>query len=144
MQIQHLNSIIMTQRTFHCDKLVRSRAAERMEEEHIQVQTRKLSAEELIQALRKKIIEEAQEAAQASCIEKTVEELADLAAASHALYHALGYTQEAFEKICHDKMIQKGDYSHGILLTQITLDDTHPKFAKYQSRPERYQLEPLV
>ena len=83
---------------FRTNILVRDKRIEEMESIGILVDYKKLSQEEYIKALRKKVVEEAQEVADEEDRDKLVYELADLREVVQTLMNVLEITETKNEK----------------------------------------------
>ena len=96
-------------------KLVRDRIPEIIHQAGLNYEVVTLSAEEYHQALRKKLVEEAEEAAQAS-EENLVKELADLLDVIDALIESSGITQESILLERDQKRAEKGGFTQKVKL----------------------------
>jgi len=90
-------------------KLVRDRVPSLLRDKGIKYETETLSQEEYRQALREKLMEEAQELADASEINLAVE-IADLLEVIDALMEAYGIKQEEVFLAQDEKRAEKGDF----------------------------------
>ena len=126
--------------TFVCDKLIRHKDPERMIASGMIAKTHVLSAEERILYLKKKILEEAQEAQQIMPSKKLISELTDIYEAMICLLEALGVDLETFARHCQEKKNSRGSYSHGICLDTITIPRNHEEWVHYHANASKYPI----
>ncbi|APT14406.1 nucleoside triphosphate pyrophosphohydrolase [Lactobacillus jensenii] len=72
---------------------------------------RKLNQDEILPALKNKIVEEANEVKDATSEENLIEELADVYTVLKAFLDFKGITEEELLKVVNDKKAFKGDFS---------------------------------
>lgn len=97
-------------------KLVRDLIPDLIRKDGRDPQVRYLSGEELVTALRAKLREEAQEAAEAGTRERLIEELADLREVTFALMAARGITEQELIQVAAVKVQQRGAFNLGAWL----------------------------
>lgn len=98
------------------DKLVRDRIPEIIRRGGKRCTVRKLSQEEYLQRVDAKLDEELAEYHR----DRNVEELADLLEVLYAAAIARGYTLEELERVRAEKAEQRGGFSQGWLLLEVT------------------------
>lgn len=125
--------------TFKCNKLVRDNAVAVLEHKGIQAKSHALEPQQLIDYLKQKIVEEAIEVAEVKTTEKILDELVDVMEASLALRKKLGVSEEEFMHLYEKKRQVKGGFEDGICVTELTLEENHPKVAHYRSHPKKYK-----
>ena len=123
---------------FQLDKLLRANAAAHMRHSGMEVRERVLKREEYIKKLNDKLLEEAQEAVEASSQKHSVEELADVIEAIRAM--ALIYNMDLADilKLAQEKRAEKGGYEARIYGEYVEVSEDHPRFQHYKSQPEKY------
>lgn len=104
----------MSNRTEH-DKLVRDRIPEIIRTSGNQCKTTTLSNSDYIEALREKLVEEAEEVAIAKP-EELPQELADVMEVMDALMTAAGIEPEKVREIQRDKRLKRGGFDNKIKL----------------------------
>lgn len=98
------------------EKLVRDKIAEFVFKERGEVLiTRKASDEEIIELLKHKLVEEANEVLNATSHENLIEELADVLEVLKALTVKQNLTEQVFEKR-ESKFLERGGFDEGIVL----------------------------
>ena len=98
------------------EKLVRDKIAEFVFKERGEVLiTRKASDEEILELLKHKLVEEANEVLNATSHENLIEELADVLEVLKALTVKQNLTEQVFEKR-ESKFLERGGFDEGIVL----------------------------
>ena len=107
------------------NKLVRDRIPEIIAAEGKNVCCRVLRGDELKKALKAKVIEEAQEIANAETLEQISEEIADLLEVLRALRLAYGIDETDLQNIQMRKLVLKGGFSYGYFLESVEVRDAN-------------------
>ena len=102
------------------NKLVRDKIPQIIEEHGGIVSSRMVSGAELRIALRRKLVEEAQELASAETRNNLVEELADMWEVIDAVIREEGVSHDEIEKARIKKLEERGGLKNGIFLEQVT------------------------
>lgn len=124
--------------TFLLNKLGRDKSPERMKKTGIIPQYKIITGEELLSALRAKIIEEALEVTQAHDKQDMIAELADLAEVVESLkrYYCITDQEVAAEKALRYE--QRGGFEQGVFMESISMDDDNERVAHFRASPEKY------
>lgn len=110
-------------------KLVRDRIPELIRSQGSEPKTRRLSEREFIDALARKLVEEAEEAAGT----RTVEELADVLEVVHALADELGHSIEDVERSRAAKAQERGGFEERWMARRYR--PSHPRIPKPRESP---------
>lgn len=100
------------------NKLVRDKIPEIIKRDGLKPEIRILSDEEAIVELKKKIIEEAAEFAEAEAVEDVIVELADLREVEMALMERLGIKESLVEKVRLERHEKRGGFDDNIFLLE--------------------------
>ena len=109
-----------------------------MESEGILVDYKKLSEKDYVNALRKKVIEEAQEVADEKNREKLIYELADLLEVAQTLANTLGITESEILEACKNKRKKSGGFTKKHFTNFVEIKEDNPAIEYYLERPEKY------
>jgi len=112
----------MTEKIYN--KLVRDLIPQVIERAGHVPEVRKLSDEEFVSELKKKLVEEALEVAAAESHEKLVGELADVREVLLALYETEGVTDAEVEAARLSKLEERGGFSEKLMLEKVIEQDT--------------------
>jgi predicted house-cleaning noncanonical NTP pyrophosphatase (MazG superfamily) len=106
-----------------------------------------LKGEDLLEALARKLIEEAAEIAGALDLrhspqghQELINELADLQTVLNALREAVGITPQDIKTAAAKKIWQKGGFAEGYYVEEIDIPNTHPMLAYFQAQTKKYPL----
>lgn len=133
----------MTFHRFQANKLIRDNLPTLLKAKGIEVYTEPLTEEESLEALKLKLLEEAQEVITASSLKEIEEELADVIEVLQALLKAYGLSAESLEKTRQEKHRQKGGFEQKVFCTFIDIEASNPSLTYYQSRPDQYPEIPF-
>lgn len=122
-------------RTFRLNKLVRDKIIKSTEAQGGEVQFRRLSKGEKIEALIDKIIEEAMELAAS---ESAVSEIADIREALLQLAREHGITEEDILLEQERKLVKNGGFEKGHFIKTLTLPADNEWAKYYASDPKRF------
>lgn len=123
---------------FICNKLARDNTIEGMAKDAIRTTYKQLQHKELLEALRKKLLEEALEVAEATERMQVVNELADVFEVLDALrgvYHITNAEVSAAKRKIYRK---RGGFKKGIFLEAIEMSENHPSVKHFRASPNRY------
>lgn len=123
---------------FKTNILVRDKRIEEMESVGILVDYKKLSQEEYIKALRKKVVEEAQEVADEENRDKLVYELADLREVVQTLMNALEITDSEISEAQNKKREKSGGFAEKHFTNFVEIENDNPVIEYYLQRPSKY------
>ena len=123
---------------FKTNILVRDKMIERMKNDGIIVDYKQLSGQEYINALRNKVIEEAEEVAYEYDREKLVYELADLIEVLETLADYTGITKSEVLDAKNKKRELSGGFSSGNFTNFVEIDTENPVIEYYQQRQNKY------
>lgn len=135
--VRGLERIVVYQK-FKTSILVRDKMVEKMESEGILVDYKKLSEKDYVNALRKKVIEEAQEVADEKNREKLIYELADLLEVAQTLANTLGITESEILEACKNKRKKSGGFTKKHFTNFVEIKEDNPAIEYYLERPEKY------
>ena len=131
------DNIFMHQK-FKTNILVRDKMVEKMEADGIIVDYKKLSQEDYIKALRKKIIEEAQEVADEEDRKKLIYELADLQEVVQTLVHELGIGESEILEAQNKKREKSGGFLKKHFTNFVEIENNNPVIEYYLQHPKKY------
>ncbi|WP_293321175.1 nucleoside triphosphate pyrophosphohydrolase [Phenylobacterium sp.] len=126
---------------FRVEKLIRDGLPQMMQDQGLSVFCHRLDDRAFLEALKAKLVEEAQEVAAAEP-DDLVEELADVSEVMMALIAAAGLTQEAVEAARLAKLAQRGGFDGRIYNLAVEGEDGTPGVAYYLARPDQYPPAP--
>ena len=126
-------------RKFKFDKLIRDKLPTILHSEGIEISTRILENDaDYLKSLKDKLMEEAQEAIDATTEYHMQEELADVLEVIRALCLAYGFSYEKVEAIRQQKREAKGSYEKRIHAEFIEIGAENPMVDHYLANPEGY------
>ncbi len=128
----------MAKQSFKFDKLIRDKILDMMLTTNCIVHNKKLESTELVAALKDKLLEEAHEVAETKSVDELKEELADLLEVVYTILSAHKLEITEIEKIRETKKLHKGDFSQGIYVSSIEIDENNPEVNRYLARPDKY------
>ena len=123
---------------FKTNILVRDKRIAEMESVGILVDYKKLNRDEYIKALRKKVVEEAQEVADEENRDKLVYELADLREVVQALMTALEITDLEISDAQNEKREKFGGFKEKHFTNFVEIENDNPAIEYYLQRPNKY------
>jgi predicted house-cleaning noncanonical NTP pyrophosphatase (MazG superfamily) len=123
--------------TFKFSKLVRDKIVEQQIASGAKPSYRQLSAAEHKQELVRKIVEEAQEIAQAGP-EEVASEIADVQQALDDLKEKYGLTDEDIAKAGRVKNDKNGAFKQGLFVDYVAVDESNKWVAYYRKNADRY------
>ena len=128
----------MTKRIFKFDKLVRDKIPAIIQADGSVVQSQKLHGEELVEALKNKLLEEAHEVLQTKSVNELKEELADVMEVLLAIASAQNIDLAEIEQIRIRKNNERGAFADGIYISAIKVDQDNPAIKRYLSNRDKY------
>ena len=131
--------MIMYQK-FKTNILVRDKMVEKMKSDGILVNYKELNSEDYEKALRKKVVEEAQEVAAEKNREKLIYELADLLEVSQTLANTLGITASEISEARKKKRENSGGFEKRHFTNFVEVEWDNPAFKYYLERPNKYPM----
>ena len=123
---------------FKTNILVRDKMVEKMQAEGILVDYKKLNEKDYENALRDKIVEEAQEVAAEKNREKLIYELADLLEAAQTLADTLGINALEILKARKEKREKSGGFTKKYFTNFVEVKNDNPAIEYYLERPKKY------
>ena len=123
---------------FRTNILVRDKMVEKMEAEGILVDYKKLNEKDYENALREKVIEEAQEVASEKNRENLIYELADLLEVAQTLADTLGITVSEILEARNKKWKKSGGFSKKHFTNFVEIKNDNPAIEYYLKRPKKY------
>ena len=123
---------------FICNKLARDKTIEGMAKSAIQTSYKQLQNKELLEELRKKLLEESLEVAEATERTQVVDELADVFEvidALRAMYRITAAEVSAAKRRIYRK---RGGFKKGIFLEAIEMSESNPCVQHFRASPDRY------
>jgi predicted house-cleaning noncanonical NTP pyrophosphatase (MazG superfamily) len=126
-------------RKFIFNKLIRDKLPAIFRSEGIEISSKILENDaDYLKSLKDKLMEEAQEAVEATTELHMQEELADVLEAIRALCLACGFTYEKVEALRQQKREAKGSYETRVYANFIEIGTDHPRIDYYLSKPKEY------
>ena len=125
-------------RKFKTNILVRDKMVEKMQSEGILVDYKELSQKDYEDALRKKVIEEAQEVADERNHEKLIYELADLLEVAQTLANTVGITESEILEARKKKREKSGGFTKKHFTNFVEIKNDNPAIKYYLERPNKY------
>jgi predicted house-cleaning noncanonical NTP pyrophosphatase (MazG superfamily) len=130
-------------RRFKIGKLVRDKMQEFLASKNVEGVSTTLQGSALEQALKQKLVEEANEVQAALTLDDLKEELADVLEVINALCHFHGLTRDEIVEIQENKRISRGSFSKGMYCTYVEMDKNNPHISYYEARTHEYPEEPI-
>lgn len=118
--------------------LVRDKMVEKMQSKGILVDYKKLNQKNYVNALRKKVVEEAREVAAENDREKLVFELADLQEVAQTLAETLEITASEISEARKKKREKSGGFSKKHFTNFVEIKNDNPAIEYYLQRPKKY------
>lgn len=126
---------------FKVQKLIRDRLPQMMRSQGLAVFDRRLGDEEFVAALKDKLLEEAQEAREATSPAELADELADVMEVILALAQASGLSLDEIETRRIAKRAERGGFDQRVFNAAVEAEDDLPAAAYYLARPRQYPRE---
>jgi predicted house-cleaning noncanonical NTP pyrophosphatase (MazG superfamily) len=123
---------------FLCKKLGRDKGLEGFKSQNIKPIYKFLNGDELREALKYKLIEEAQEICDAQDRQEIVAELADVLEVISGLCKAYGITPNEIEKEKTEKYNNRGGFENGLYIETLEMDEDNPRAEHFRKSPDRY------
>ena len=123
---------------FRTNILVRDKMVEKMESEGILVDYKKLNEKDYENALREKVIEEAQEVASEKNRERLIYELADLLEVAQTLADTLEITTSEILDARKKKQEKSGGFTKKHFTNFVEIENDNPAIEYYLKRPKKY------
>ena len=125
--------------TFQFNKLVRDKLPQLYARLQQTIITKKLSKDELLLALRQKLIEESREIPfESGSRAEVISELSDVEQVMDDIRAQLGISREEIDEAKQKKFVKKGGFSDGIFVEQIQLNDDDEWVDYYRAEPSKY------
>lgn len=126
---------------FKVQKLIRDRLPQMMRSQGLAVFDRRLGDEEFVAALKDKLLEEAQEAREATSPAELADELADVMEVILALTQASGLSLDEIEARRIAKRAERGGFDQRVFNAAVEAEDDLPAAVYYLARPSQYPRE---
>lgn len=123
---------------FLCNKLGRDKGAEMFKTEGITPRYRTISGQELREALKCKLMEEAHEVCESNSAQELTAELADVLEVVDALCKAYALNREDVEQVKQKKYRERGGFEEGFYLESLKMDEGHPRVKHFRADPKKY------
>lgn len=123
---------------FRTNILVRDKMVEKMKSEGILVNFKKLNEKDYENALREKVVEEAQEVAAEKNRERLIYELADLLEVAQTLADTLGITTSEILDARKKKREKSGGFTKKHFTNFVEIEKDNPAIRYYLERPSKY------
>lgn len=125
--------------TFQFNKLVRDKLPQLYTQLQQTIVTKKLSADELLLALRQKFVEEAKEIPfESGSRADVISELSDVEQVMDDILSRLEISREEISEAKRKKFVKKGGFTDGIFVEQIQLNDDDEWVDYYRAEPLKY------
>jgi predicted house-cleaning noncanonical NTP pyrophosphatase (MazG superfamily) len=128
----------MPKKYFKCDKLVRDKVISILESQNIEIFQKTIDREEYIFALKKKLVEEAQEILEANSRDELLEEMSDVMEVMNYLSSSLEIPFEEIEAARIEKKSRGGGFNNMMYIEKIGIDENNPAIERYLKKPEQY------
>ena len=123
---------------FICNKLARDNTIEGMANDAIRTTYKQLKHKELLEGLRKKLLEESLEVAEATERMHVVNELADVFEVIDALRDMYCITNAEVSAAKETIYRKRGGFKKGIFLETIEMSESNPYVKHFRASPNRY------
>jgi len=123
---------------FLCNKLGRDKGVESFKAEGITPEYVLLQGNDLLDALKEKLIEESYEVKSVNNRQEIISELADIFEVIDALCKIHGISMEDIERIKAKKHLERGGFDNGFYLKTITMEIDNPKVDYFRASPDKY------
>tara|TARA_R110002050_G_scaffold247224_1_gene385034 strand:+ start:8263 stop:8655 length:393 start_codon:yes stop_codon:yes gene_type:complete len=124
--------------TFKFGKIVRDKTLDKIQSSEGRAVKEYLTTEDLIQALKDKLIEEAHEVNDATQPIDLTEELADVIEVVHGISKAAQIPFSEIEKSRLAKKKERGGFEEGLYIESATFDEGHKLTQYCRAQPEKY------
>ncbi len=128
----------MQTKTFRLNKIVRDKIVEMLTPRSVNIITKQLSAEERLLHLKRKLVEEAQEALEAKNRAELIEELADVLEVAAACARAMDITPEEIAAARLIKNESKGGFDECMFIDKIVYDSNEHFYHYCLANPDKY------
>lgn len=129
---------------FRLNKLVRDRIPEIMHSNRVAVEVCTLTHKEHVQALKTKLLEEAQEVVEAQSRQELIEELADVKEVIEALALKLSIKTQEIDEAKRVKTFKKGGFDRGLFIKSVAASKASEISQRLLKNPNKYpQIEVL-
>jgi predicted house-cleaning noncanonical NTP pyrophosphatase (MazG superfamily) len=132
--------------TFIFDKLVRDKIPQRLIDHQVTIDCIQIEGQKLLEALKKKIVEEALETSHSSSLEGFKQEIADVLDAVEAACQHFNITSDEIAQLRDQKQEENGAYKKGFYMYSVYMDEQDPILkpwiAKLRQEPDRYREMP--
>lgn len=128
----------MAKRSFKFNKLVRDKIPELIQSQNCTLHAKILGKKALLDALKNKLVEEAQEVAQTNSIDDLKEEMADILEVVHKIMSEQNLDFKEIEKIRSNKNSQRGGFEQNTFISFIEIDESNPAIKYYAERSMQY------
>lgn len=122
---------------YEFNKLIRNKIPSRMKEEGVVINSRQLTREQFVQSLKSKLIEEAEEVAQAKTLDELVVEMADVLEVLHSLADAHDIPIRNIEQARIKKKEINGHFTAGDYINYIEVSEDNRKVIEYLESKDR-------
>lgn len=129
---------MVTKKRFSMKKLGRDKIEEFFESQGVIPHVRTLDKDELIAALKQKLLEESQEVFCSTDFENLIEELADVREVILTLMHLSGISEKLVEEKRRIKKSQFGGFETGKYFHYIDIPLESPEMNYFLEKPEKY------
>jgi len=123
---------------FSCKKLGRDKGLEGFKSQNIKPTYKILNGDELRQALKHKLIEEAQEIFDAQDRQEIIAELADVLEVISGLCKAYEIPLKEVEQAKEKKYNERGGFEKGLYIETLEMDEANPGVEHFRKSPDKY------
>jgi predicted house-cleaning noncanonical NTP pyrophosphatase (MazG superfamily) len=123
------------------NKLVRDKIQELLENKNYKVSSHKLSDTEYIKELKKKLIEESEEANQAPDKDTLTKEMADIYEILDHIKQTLNISEKEITDAKNQKSQKNGSFKEKIYITHIEGNKENPNNEYFYKDPIKYKME---
>ena len=123
---------------FRCNKLGRDKGLKDFKAENITPHYRILEGKEWCQALKHKLIEEAEEVQNSLKVDEIITELADVLEVIEGLCKAYNIDLNQLAQIKEKKYKERGGFEQGFYLESVEMEENNPKIKHFRASPDKY------
>lgn len=125
---------------FKVNKLIRDNIKQKLAAEGVIVQQRVMDTDEYQQELNRKLIEEATECIDSKTTQELAEEIGDVLEVLYAIAASNNIDLKTIDEARLKKLQKNGGFEQKIYCTYIEVEESSPKRAYYEARPNQYPL----
>ncbi len=118
--------------------LVRDLRPDKLRESGITVKSKTLTDEQYFSELLRKVVEEANEVAQAKNVDELISEIGDLQAVIKAIADYKKISSKQIENAAQNKRLNLGEFKEKQFIEYVEMDETNPDLNYYLTHSDKY------